>query len=163
MADVKDGLSNTILGSELLSGSGSTGSTARYPNDIFYVGDGLFTSITDRNFPTKAQTDAIGTAARTAPVGSRSNNGTMWAWYSAAQSTLNTAVTPNWEFPSAGGNCCPGGAHDWGFGLIPPRSYHPGGVNAVMGDGSLKFFTNSIDQLMFQRIGHRNDGQPVTF
>src|SRR5262249_1709332 len=53
MADVKDGLSNTILASEILSGSGITNAGAGvYPNDIFYVGNGLFNSVVNKNFPT---------------------------------------------------------------------------------------------------------------
>jgi hypothetical protein len=131
MADVEDGLSNTLMGSELLSGSGMSGAVGKYPYDIFYAGDGLFNAVADRHFPTTVELDAIGSAAQNSPQGVRSNNGTMWGWYAAAQSTLTTAAPPNWVYPSAGGNCCPGGAHDWGMGIIPPRSMHPGGVNAA--------------------------------
>lgn len=162
MADVTDGLSNTIMGSEILSGSGQTGAAAKYPYDIFYAGDSLFTSIANKDFPTQSELDAIGSAAKNSPQGSRSNNGTLWGWYAAAQSTFTTAAPPNWKWPSAGGNCCPGGGHDWNFGIFPPRSLHPGGVNAVFGDGSVRFIANTVDVLTFQRLGHRSDGVPVT-
>ncbi|WP_010046156.1 DUF1559 domain-containing protein [Gemmata obscuriglobus] len=161
MGDVTDGLSNTLLASELLSGSNASGNAGKYPYDVFYTNNGLFNSVVNKNFPTQAEVDAIGQAARTSPSGMRSNNGTMWAWYSAGQSTLNTAVPPNWAYPTAGGDCCPGGAHDWGFGLIPPRSMHTGGVNAVLGDGSVRFISNSIALTTFQLLGNRSDGQPV--
>lgn len=161
MADVHDGLSNVLLASEILSGSGMTGTTAKYPYDIFYTNDGLFTAVVNKDFPTSAELEAIGNAARTAPSGSRSNNGTMWGWYAAAQSTLTTAAPPNWALPSAGGGCCPGGAHDWGNGIIPPRSMHPGGVNAVLGDASVRFISSDINVLMFQRLGNRADGEPI--
>jgi len=160
-ADVTDGLSNTILASEIISGSGSTGSSGRFPNDIFYVGNGPFNTIIDRNFPTEAEVTAIGTAARTAPVGYRANHGTLWAWYAAGHSTFNTTVTPNWSFPSTGGDCCPGVGHDWGVGLIPARSKHVGGVNITMGDGSTTFVTDSLDLLTFQRLGHRSDSAVI--
>jgi len=91
----------------------------------------------------------------------RSNNGTMWAWYAAGQSSLNTAAPPNWQFPTTGGDCCPGGANDWGYGIFPPRSAHSGGVNALLGDGSVRFIPNSIDIFTFQRLGNRQDGQPL--
>jgi len=152
-----DGLSNTLLASEMLSGSGGS----KYPYDIFYTSDGLFTSIVNKDFPTQAELDAIGSSAKSSPSGVRSNNGGMWAWYAAAQSSLNTAAPPNWTWPSAGGNCCPGGAHDWGYGILPPRSAHTGGVNALLGDGSVRFISNSISTLTFQLVGNRNDGQPV--
>lgn len=161
MADVEDGLSNTLMGSEILSGSGQTGSTGTFPYDIFYAGDGPFNAVVNRHFPTTAELDAIGSAAQNSPQGFRSNNGTMWGWYAAAQSTLTTAAPPNWAYPSAGGNCCPGGAHDWGLGIIPPRSMHPGGVNAVLGDASVRFISNSVNTLTFQRLGNRKDGEPV--
>jgi len=164
LLDAKDGLSNTIMCSEILSGSGRASPSGVYPNDVFYTGsDADFTSLstTDREFPSLAQITAIGTKARSAPAGTRGNNGTLWAWYAAAQSTFNTAAPPNWEYPSTGGNCCPGGAHDWSWGIIPPRSNHSGGVNAAMGDGSVRFITDGINLRTFQLLGHRNDRIPV--
>ncbi len=161
MANVTDGLSNTLMGSEILSGSGQTGTAGRYPYDIFYVGDGPINAVVNKNFPTEAELNTIGTAAMTAATGFKSNNGTMWGWYAAAHSTLTTAAPPNWTYPSVGGNCCPGGAHDWGLGIIPPRSLHPGGVNAVLGDASVRFISNDVKTLLFQRLGHRNDGEPI--
>jgi hypothetical protein len=161
MADVQDGLSSTLMASEILSGSGQTGGVGKYPFDIFYVGNGLFTAVANKDFPTAAELNAIGNTAKTGPIGVKSNNGTMWGWYAAAQSTLTTAAPPNWVYPSAGGDCCPGGAHDWGYGIIPPRSLHPGGVNAVLGDASVRFISNDVDMLLFQRLGNRKDGEPI--
>jgi prepilin-type N-terminal cleavage/methylation domain-containing protein/prepilin-type processing-associated H-X9-DG protein len=162
MAEVTDGLSNTILASELLSGSGASNPGAgRFPFDILYTQDGLF-SFGNIDFPTQAEIDAIGSFARNSPSGIRSNNGTLPLWYSAAQSALNTAAPPNWRWPSSGGNCCPGGAHDWGRGIIPPRSAHTGGVNAVFGDGSVRFIRDSINLITFQSLGNARDGLPQT-
>ena len=161
MSDVSDGLSNTLMGSEYLSGSNAPNGTGRYPYDIFYAGDNVFTSVVNRDFPTVAELTNIGSTALKSPQGFRSNNGTMWGWYAAGQSTLNTAAPPNWQYPSAGGACCPGGAHDWGWGVIPPRSMHTGGVNAVLGDGSVRFISDTVDILTFQRLGNAKDGSPV--
>jgi hypothetical protein len=30
-----------------------------------------------------------------------------------------------------------------------------------MGDASVRFINNSIDVLLFQRLGHRSDGHPI--
>ncbi|MBI1831646.1 MAG: DUF1559 domain-containing protein [Planctomycetes bacterium] len=160
MNDVGDGLSNTIMASEILSGSNSQNGAGKFPFDIFYTNNGLFNAVANRNFPTLAEITNIGNAAKNSPSGMRSNNGTMWAWYAAAQSTFNTAAPPNWSLPSAGGDCCPGGAHDWGYGLIPARSRHPGGVNVLLGDGTARFVNDSVDLATWQRLGHRNDGTP---
>ena len=161
MADATDGLSNTLLASEMLSGSGRTSGSGLYPFDTFHVGNGLFNAVVNRDFPTQAEIDAIGSTAKSSPTGFKSNNGTMWAWYAAGHSTLTTAAPPNWQYPTAGGDCCPGGSHDWGYGIFPPRSMHTGGVNAVLGDGSVRFIRNSVDLLTFQRLGHRSDNQPL--
>ena len=161
MGDASDGLSNTIMVSELLSGSNASGSAGRFPYDIFYTNDGLFSSFADRNFPTQAEIDAIGQSARNSPTGFRSNGGTLWAWYPAAQTSFNAATPPNWRYPSAGAACCPGGAHDWANGLIGARSMHTGGVTVGLGDGSVQFISDSVTLLTFQRLGNARDGQVV--
>jgi len=173
MASATDGLSNTILASEILSGSGQTGGKGKYPYDIFYLGDdGQFSALANNApyapadtttypfVPSVAQLNTIGQAALSA-TSYKSNNGTMWAWYAAGHSTFNTAAPPNWQYPSVAGNCCPGGAHDWGYGIIPPRSAHSGGVNALLGDGSVRFIRNSIDVVTFQLLGNEKDGKAV--
>lgn len=162
MADTTDGLSNTIIASEILGGSGTNSGTATYPFDIFYTGsDGPFSSVANRAFPTAAELDAIGAAAA-APAGFRGNNGGMWAWYAHGHSSFNGAAPPNWQHPSAGGSCCPGGGHDWSWGIISARSMHPTGVNAAYGDGSVSFIPETVDLLTFQRLCSRNDGATVT-
>ncbi len=158
MTDLLDGSSNTIMCSELLSGSGLEGSVAKYPFDILYVGNAPFNSIVDKEFPTETEVIKIGVLAKTSPIGLRSNGGAMWAWYGSSQSTFNAAVTPNWKYPSAAGDCCPGAATDWPYSLMPPRSLHTGGVNVVFGDCSTRFMTNTIDLNAFQRMAARNDG-----
>ncbi|MBW8883396.1 MAG: DUF1559 domain-containing protein [Planctomycetia bacterium] len=161
MKDVSDGLSATLLASELLNGRGNN-TAATYPFDVFYAGDGPFNSVRVKDFATPAELTAIGTAAKSlAGGGFLSNNGGNWSWYAAGHSTLTTAAPPNWQYPTAGGACCPGGAHDWTNGVVPARSLHPNGVNAVMGDGSVRFVNNNIDVQTWQSTGARNDGTAV--
>ena len=163
MAEITDGASSTILGGEFLGGSNApaTGGPGRYPFDVFFAGGGPFNSVVNKDFATVAELDAIGSAARNSPQGILSNNGTLPLWYAATQSAFNTAAPPNWKWPSAGGDCCPGGSHDWGPGVIPPRSLHPGGATVVQGDGAVRIVRDSIDVLVFQRMGSKRDGQPV--
>jgi prepilin-type N-terminal cleavage/methylation domain-containing protein/prepilin-type processing-associated H-X9-DG protein len=45
---------------------------------------------------------------------------------------------------------------------VPLVSPHPGGVNVLVGDGSVRFLTDSTDLLMLARFATRDDGQVVT-
>jgi prepilin-type N-terminal cleavage/methylation domain-containing protein len=45
----------------------------------------------------------------------------------------------------------------WNFA----RSYHTGGVNAILGDGSVRFINNSIDLQTYRALGTRSDGLVV--
>ncbi|MFM8497369.1 MAG: DUF1559 domain-containing protein [Planctomycetia bacterium] len=160
--DVTDGLSKTLMAAEILSGMGQPSGTATYPFDVFYAGDASFTAIANKSFPTLTELNTIGTAALSMTGGgSLGSNGTLWAWWAHGQTLFNAAAPPDWEYPTAGGNCCPGGAHDWGWGVFPPRSRHPGSVNALLCDGAVKQITGSIDLLTFQRLGSRSDGGNV--
>ncbi len=42
------------------------------------------------------------------------------------------------------------------------KSRHSGGANFLMGDGSIRFITESIDRRTYNLLGCRNDGQPVS-
>jgi prepilin-type N-terminal cleavage/methylation domain-containing protein/prepilin-type processing-associated H-X9-DG protein len=44
----------------------------------------------------------------------------------------------------------------WAF-----RSYHPGGANFLLGDGSVTFIQNDINYNIYQAYGGRDDGRPV--
>ena len=42
-----------------------------------------------------------------------------------------------------------------------PRSRHPGGVLGVMGDGSVRFFSDSIQLATWRNLGFIRDGNPI--
>ena len=42
------------------------------------------------------------------------------------------------------------------------RSYHPGGANASLADGSVRFFKNSINLLTWNALGTRSAGEVVS-
>jgi len=44
----------------------------------------------------------------------------------------------------------------WGF-----KSEHPGGAQFAIGDGSVRFLSQTIDHWTYQYLGNRADGQPV--
>jgi prepilin-type N-terminal cleavage/methylation domain-containing protein/prepilin-type processing-associated H-X9-DG protein len=51
----------------------------------------------------------------------------------------------------------PGRLSDWGT----PGSTHTGGCHALMGDGSVRFFSENLDRLTQQRLAMIADGNPV--
>jgi prepilin-type N-terminal cleavage/methylation domain-containing protein/prepilin-type processing-associated H-X9-DG protein len=69
----------------------------------------------------------------------RINQKTGWAFGAA-----NVGVVPQ-RWQSEGAN-------------VPLISAHSGGVNALLGDGSVRFLTDSTDLLMLARYGTRDDG-----
>ena len=52
----------------------------------------------------------------------------------------------------------PGGFND----AITATSNHPGGVNVVMADGSVKFIKDSITPAIWWAIGTRNQGEVIS-
>ena len=48
------------------------------------------------------------------------------------------------------------------FAAINSRSYHPGGVDALMGDGSVKFIKSSIDGMVWRGLGTVAGGEVIS-
>jgi prepilin-type processing-associated H-X9-DG protein len=47
------------------------------------------------------------------------------------------------------------------YAAVTSRSYHAGGVNVLMMDGSARFVADSIDRTTWRALGTRNGGEPV--
>jgi prepilin-type processing-associated H-X9-DG protein len=45
--------------------------------------------------------------------------------------------------------------------VVTSRSYHAGGANAVLLDGSVKFVTNAVSQATWRALGTRAGGEVV--
>jgi prepilin-type N-terminal cleavage/methylation domain-containing protein/prepilin-type processing-associated H-X9-DG protein len=48
------------------------------------------------------------------------------------------------------------------FAAITARSYHPGGVNVLLGDGSVRFVKSTINGLMWRALGSVNGGEVIS-
>ncbi len=88
-------------------------------------------------------------------------------WSHANRHGIITQIPINWrtEYPNlaaalaAGKTGCEARCNwntEVGF-----KSRHVGGAQFVLGDGSVHFISESIDMLMYQRLGNRQDGEPV--
>lgn len=151
ISEVPDGLSKTMLAAEILSGAGG----ATYPFDAFAVSSW---TATDLNFMTEAE---LNTAGSSTPSASSAENGLRWSRCLPMQTLLNTAAPPNWVHPTVGAVQLGGWLNSFPNQIIPPRSMHDGGVNAVMADGAVVFIRNEVNVTLFQRLGHRSDGSAV--
>ena len=55
----------------------------------------------------------------------------------------------------------PGGAGPT-FAAITARSYHPGGVNALLADGSVRFIKSSIAGSVWRALGSISGGEVIS-
>ncbi len=155
MAEVTDGLSNTVMLGELVIADGN--------DSIYTVGD------TVRNEPlpnydsppSQVSVDAYGFQCdldKNTAGKNRSQMGRTWA-ETCMCNAINTIAPPNYKYP----NCsnCDGCGVDDSDGNYPARSKHPGGVNAALGDASVRFISQTIDFVTWQGLGTRNRGESV--
>jgi prepilin-type processing-associated H-X9-DG protein len=48
------------------------------------------------------------------------------------------------------------------FAAITARSYHPGGVNVLLGDGSVRFVKDTVDGSTWRSLGSINGGEVIS-
>jgi len=46
--------------------------------------------------------------------------------------------------------------------IVSARSYHPGGVNASLADGSVRFMSEDVDPVLYQALGTRDGGELIS-
>jgi prepilin-type processing-associated H-X9-DG protein len=46
-------------------------------------------------------------------------------------------------------------------GHYAARAWHPGGVNVLFCDGSIRFIRNDINMLVWRAVGTRKGGEPL--
>jgi len=96
--------------------------------------------------------------------GKNSNRGYRWQTGSPGLSLTNIIITPNMtRFPLSACrmDCVAGCGTDFGH-LFAPSSKHSGGVNVLMGDGSVRFVKDSVSQLTWMGLGSRNGEEVIS-
>jgi prepilin-type N-terminal cleavage/methylation domain-containing protein/prepilin-type processing-associated H-X9-DG protein len=73
---------------------------------------------------------------------------------------INEPVQENTWGQPCGTTSPPRGPQNWNlsFGF---KSRHSGGANFLLGDGSVRFISQTIDPRTYVYLGNRNDGQPI--
>jgi prepilin-type processing-associated H-X9-DG protein len=153
-ADVTDGLSNTACMSESTLGEGpepqSGGAAPAGPDKVYgYLG---FSGT------------AISESACAAPPTWNGNNrrGFMWASGEIRCATYNHYLTPNSPKYDCVNNDPQAGYTASGW--RGARSRHAGGVNLLLGDGSVRFVRDSVDPAAWRAAGTRAGGEvPMEF
>ena len=168
VADATDGLTNTIAYSEALVGDGggfgrsrNNGSdAASNPGGTRYLTPSMNVAAVFKGVQAcdaaYQQTDGT-----TNTVGN--DRGYRWGVATPGYTLFNTIVTPNSkEHPwSACRFDSPGqGISDSRY--VNANSNHPGGVNATMGDGSVRFLKDTIAGPVYWALGTRNFGEIIS-
>jgi len=167
IATATDGLSNTIAFGEVLTGTGmsnrargnsiclsGTQPAASSLLDVSTDYPSVLSVLTTCNAAFKTGTGAI--------TGYMGDAGNRWGHGTEGISIFNTVVTPNsTDFPWC--TC------KWGTAAAAPQStftnaasYHAGGVNVLMGDGSVRFIKNSISRTTWWAIGTKAGNEVVS-
>ena len=79
--------------------------------------------------------------------------GSIWLSGRPSATTYSAYSTPNPPYA------------DWGtrnaYGFFSARSFHTGGVNVTLGDGSTSFINNTIDRQVWRNLSKVNSGETV--
>ena len=148
-ADITDGLSNTILMSERVkAGFGVTTVAANQ------IDRRLGTAISVAGIVTAPNTCLTTVTGQYFTAGQRVKGffGTAWADGQPERVAFNTVLPPNAPGCTDDAN----GNADSANSVLPPSSRHPGGVNCLLGDGSVRFISETID------TGNLGLDQPVS-
>jgi prepilin-type N-terminal cleavage/methylation domain-containing protein/prepilin-type processing-associated H-X9-DG protein len=153
-----DGSSNTIAFSEGLINPTNTGPGVRFEG-VNNVGmDPAARVLLASSVPAVIQT-ALALCDQNWRTGGSFDNqgGRDWAHGAMIQTLFNTVVTPNkykWTHCSNTGSTT----------MSPfsnAMSYHAGGVNTLMTDGSVKFIKDSVNPTTWWALGTRNGGEVI--
>jgi prepilin-type N-terminal cleavage/methylation domain-containing protein/prepilin-type processing-associated H-X9-DG protein len=162
---VTDGTSNTIAYSESLVGDNGTLSVSHRNNSVGNVGGATAAQVPDASVINYQTVLVPALNACTQQYlqnnGTNATNGNRWGWGAVGISLFNTVVTPNskqfpWNTCSASG----GGPDNSTFSNA--QSNHPGGVNAMFADGSVRFIKDSISPQTWMALGTKSNGEVIT-
>ncbi len=160
LADIRDGTSNTIAFAEAVVGERNTSilgkgnSTGAIAN-----GNGLQTIYDVSGRLNELKTDMQ--LCDTAFLSERNNDrGRYWGEGSMGNTMFNTVVAPNGaKWGACRYGCCPQAGH---AELQVANSYHSGGVNVTMADGSVRFIKDSISYPTWWALGTRAGSETIS-
>jgi prepilin-type N-terminal cleavage/methylation domain-containing protein/prepilin-type processing-associated H-X9-DG protein len=145
---VTDGLSNTVFFSEKIRGTDQRDGDARADQIIITPVASL-----DETYRTCQAMNPL-----TATLLTR-RGGMSWVMGEMCCTTYNHVAPPNSK--TCAGTGFPGNMANMPM-QVPPSSRHPGGVNALMGDGSVRFIKDTVALATWRGIGTRAGGEAIS-
>jgi prepilin-type N-terminal cleavage/methylation domain-containing protein/prepilin-type processing-associated H-X9-DG protein len=169
--DATDGTSNTIAFSESLVGDASNPSAGRPNNSITGVAAAVPAAVNDVTaIPLVTLTAALQQCTLSYKAGLTNGNtnisnanGNRWGWGATSITLFHTIVPPNskqYSFNSCRADCGGCGPDDSVFSNA--QSNHPGGVNVLFADGSVKFVKDSVNMQTWMQLGTKAGGEVVS-
>jgi len=165
ISSLTDGTSNTLMITEAAAGPLVVGAPRTRVSDCFRVPGSI---------APKAKQSPIGPAIaacraidwhtgqipwpNSAGAGTWRYKGYTWLEGSIWRNWMNTIMPPNQ-------NCCTPGedsSSSWQYILKPASSYHPGGINAALCDGSVRFFKDTVNPQTWMDLSTRAGGEVVS-
>lgn len=147
ITSISDGTSHTVMFGEVANGIGAN-PTKRDPRSDCYDGGAIPTS----SF-TAARNHLLGINWQTAgTLGGWNWRGYPWREGSIWRNGMNTLLPPN-------APCYRPNNGQWWELVTPASSYHSGGVNICMADGSVRFVSETINPDVWLAAGSRDGGE----
>ena len=152
-AAITDGLSNTVGAAEVKT---------------------FVAALLDGGNPSAPNTPPPATPAEVAAYGGAFDPDychTQWATGRTLQSGMTCTFPPNtqvpltrggvtWDVDFTSSRVSPSGPIQ-SYRVVTARSYHAGGVNSLMLDGSVRFVSSSINQSLWRQLGTRAGGEVI--
>ena len=173
LRDCVDGSSNTIAFAEALCGDGRGSSRGGQGAPSKYRGNGVMG--VGRNTPTVYDMTTVANYLTVIPTELQfctanfrtSTNvvdyrGWRWSVGCFGFNMFNTIQTPNEANVNYCRDNCGAGCNMDGGWTAPATSLHPGGVNCLFGDGSVKFIKSTISRATYMAIGTKANGEVVS-
>jgi prepilin-type N-terminal cleavage/methylation domain-containing protein/prepilin-type processing-associated H-X9-DG protein len=167
--DIIDGTSNTIGFGEWKTGSGNN-NIVTIPSDVIFIGS--FPTGVTRNTATMVMANPVlvqglqpwlalcSKSVLTNRSGKTPGLGENWTVGLMSYTLGNVLVAPNPKSPNCITNA-PGTGID-SPGVIGLSSFHPGGANVVMCDGSVRFLKDTTNPQTLWSLGSRAQGEIIS-
>ncbi len=166
IASVLDGTSNTVAFSEEIADDQDGNFSKRPGKGTGGAGNLKAVYLLDVNTAGLAlvQADILSCSNKyQSDGGGREGGGYRWACGAMGYTMFNTVIPPNGggtvKWGACRNNCCPQSRH---ADYVNASSFHPGGVNVLFADGSVRFVKNSIAMTVWWAIGTRAGGEIVS-